>query len=174
MDRRRRTASYAATALAVLEIHRVFYDAPPESLKWVQNPETGERSLVIPGPFRSKDVEIGRLWRTGRKHMHPFAPLKRCLIRAPAPARGHRAGSSDAGMGAEPARTHLQRRLWLVRAARHTVRRCCRPPIARLHEVRGRTPMASLCRTSARQISPPSFAPSLKGDRSCPQLGKVP
>jgi hypothetical protein len=46
----------AATASAVLEIHRRFYDALPESLKWVQNPETGERLPVIPGAFRSKDV----------------------------------------------------------------------------------------------------------------------
>jgi hypothetical protein len=46
-----------ATAAAVLEIHRRFYDA---RLELVENPETGERSPVTPGAIRSKDVEVGR------------------------------------------------------------------------------------------------------------------
>jgi Fic family protein len=49
----------AATVAAVVEIHRRLY--LPDSLKWVENPETSERELVIPGKIRSKDVEIGRL-----------------------------------------------------------------------------------------------------------------
>jgi Fic family protein len=50
-----------ATAAAVIEIHRRFYEALPDSLKWVENPETGEREPVIPGKIRSKDVEVGLL-----------------------------------------------------------------------------------------------------------------
>src|SRR5215831_3527146 len=53
--------THAATVAAVVEIHRRFYEALPDSLKWVENPETGEREPVIPGRIRSKDVEIGRL-----------------------------------------------------------------------------------------------------------------
>lgn len=48
-----------ATVSAILEIHRRFYDALPESLKWVENPETGERQPIVPGAIRSTDVEIG-------------------------------------------------------------------------------------------------------------------
>ena len=50
-----------ATAAAVIEIHRRFYEALPDSLKWVDNPETGERESVIPGKVRTKDVEVGLL-----------------------------------------------------------------------------------------------------------------
>jgi len=49
-----------ATVGSVLDIHRRFYDALPESLKWVENPETGEREAVIPGKTRPKHVEVGR------------------------------------------------------------------------------------------------------------------
>lgn len=50
----------AATAANVLEIHRRFYEALPESLKWVENPDTGEKQPVIPGEVRKNDVEVGR------------------------------------------------------------------------------------------------------------------
>lgn len=51
----------AATVANVLDVHRRFYDALPESLKWVENPDTGEREAVAPGEVRGKLVEIGRL-----------------------------------------------------------------------------------------------------------------
>lgn len=52
---------HPATVNAILDIHRRFYEALPDSLKWVENPETGEREPVIPGATRAKDVEVGRL-----------------------------------------------------------------------------------------------------------------
>lgn len=51
----------AATAANVYEIHRRFYEALPDSLKWVENPDTNEREPVIPGEARKKDVEVGLL-----------------------------------------------------------------------------------------------------------------
>jgi Fic family protein len=53
--------SAAATIESVREIHRRFYEALPESLKWASNPDTGEREPVIPGELRNKHVEVGRL-----------------------------------------------------------------------------------------------------------------
>jgi Fic family protein len=50
-----------ATVSAVIEIHRRFYESLPETLKWVENPETGERQPVVPGAIRSRHVEIGQL-----------------------------------------------------------------------------------------------------------------
>jgi Fic family protein len=49
-----------ATAEAVLEIHRRFYRALPDSLKWVENPETGKKEPVIPGETRQKYAQVGR------------------------------------------------------------------------------------------------------------------
>ncbi len=49
------------TAASVLEIHRRFYEALPDNLKWVENPDTGEREAVVPGQPRHKNVEVGRL-----------------------------------------------------------------------------------------------------------------
>jgi Fic family protein len=51
----------AATVACVREIHRRFYEALPDSLKWVKNPDTGERDPVIPGETRHTHVEVGRL-----------------------------------------------------------------------------------------------------------------
>jgi Fic family protein len=50
-----------ATVSSARDIHRRFYEALPESLKWVDNPDTGEREPVIPGQPRTKHVEVGRL-----------------------------------------------------------------------------------------------------------------
>jgi Fic family protein len=50
-----------ATVRSVRDIHQRFYEALPESLKWVSNPDTGEQVSVIPGEPRSKHVEVGRL-----------------------------------------------------------------------------------------------------------------
>lgn len=51
----------SATVENILEIHRRFYEALPDSLKWVENPDTGERQPVIPGKVRNAHVEVGRL-----------------------------------------------------------------------------------------------------------------
>ncbi len=73
----------AATVENTLAIHRRFYDALPESLKWVENPDTGEREPVLPGETRHKHVEVGRLipvspGAVGRHLVHwerSYAPL---------------------------------------------------------------------------------------------------
>ncbi len=49
------------SAAAVLEIHKRFYEALPDSLTWVANPEIGERVQVVPGRVRTRDVEVGSL-----------------------------------------------------------------------------------------------------------------
>lgn len=53
--------SGSATVQNVLEIHRHFYEALPDSLKFVEKPETGERLPVVPGKPRTALVEVGRL-----------------------------------------------------------------------------------------------------------------
>jgi Fic family protein len=50
-----------ATVANLHEIHRRFYEALPDSLKWVTNPDTGKRLPVIPGKIRRDPVEVGRL-----------------------------------------------------------------------------------------------------------------
>jgi Fic family protein len=50
-----------ASGAAVLEVHRRFYEALPDSLTWVDNPETGERVRVVAGKVRTRNVEVGRL-----------------------------------------------------------------------------------------------------------------
>jgi len=54
-------AGAPATVDHVLQIHRRFYDALPEGLKWVGQPSTGERLPVVPGQIRHDHVEVGRL-----------------------------------------------------------------------------------------------------------------
>lgn len=48
------------TSDGLCEIHRRFGDLLPEELLWVENPDTGERTKVIPGELRQSDVEVGR------------------------------------------------------------------------------------------------------------------
>lgn len=40
--------------------HRLFYEQLPDSLRWVENPDTGERLPVVPGEFRTRDVKVGK------------------------------------------------------------------------------------------------------------------
>lgn len=54
-------APRVAAKAFVLEIHRRFYDALPEGLKWIENRDTGERQPVIPGAVRESHVKVGRL-----------------------------------------------------------------------------------------------------------------
>lgn len=49
----------AGTADAVREIHRRFCAALPEDLLWVENPDTHERTRVVPGELRTRDVMVG-------------------------------------------------------------------------------------------------------------------
>ena len=41
-------------------VHGQFYEQLPEELKWVVNPDTGERIKVIGGEFRKGDVAVGK------------------------------------------------------------------------------------------------------------------
>jgi Fic family protein len=41
-------------------IHGQFYEQLPEELKWVENPETGEKIKVIGREFRKRDVAVGK------------------------------------------------------------------------------------------------------------------
>ncbi|MCO7728734.1 Fic family protein [Brucella intermedia] len=50
----------AATSDAIREIHRRFYDLLPDELRWVENPDTGERLPVVPGKLRHTHVRVGR------------------------------------------------------------------------------------------------------------------
>ena len=50
----------ATTADGLTEMHRRFCALLPEKLLRVENPETGERSRVIPGALRDRYVKIGR------------------------------------------------------------------------------------------------------------------
>lgn len=45
---------------SLCEIHRRFCELLPDSLLWVENPETKERVRVTPGAYRAGDVIIGR------------------------------------------------------------------------------------------------------------------
>jgi len=50
----------ALTADGIREIHRRFSELVPEDLLWVEDPETKERAIVVPGELRRKDVMVGR------------------------------------------------------------------------------------------------------------------
>jgi Fic family protein len=50
----------ATAAASVTEIHRRFCENLPEDLKWVEDPESGERLRVVPGELRRRDVRVGR------------------------------------------------------------------------------------------------------------------
>ena len=41
-------------------LHREFYARLPEELRWVKNPDTGEKLEVIPGEFRTGEIQVGR------------------------------------------------------------------------------------------------------------------
>ncbi len=50
----------AATAEAIRDIHRRFYEAMPNDLTWVDDPITKEQLRIIPGALRHRDVRVGR------------------------------------------------------------------------------------------------------------------
>ncbi len=49
----------AATIDGLREIHRRFYSLLPAELLMVSDPVTGQRSHVVPGEFRERDVKVG-------------------------------------------------------------------------------------------------------------------
>src|SRR5581483_6684161 len=55
----------AATVTNLLEIHRRFYETLPDSPKWVETPDTGERQPVVPGKLSTYHVEVGRVIPVG-------------------------------------------------------------------------------------------------------------
>jgi Fic family protein len=48
------------SAGGICEIHRRFYEGLPEALLWVEDLETKERTKVVPGELRDRDVRVGR------------------------------------------------------------------------------------------------------------------
>ena len=50
----------ATTTEAIREIHRRFCELLPEDMLWVEEPETGERSKVVPGELRRRGVRVGQ------------------------------------------------------------------------------------------------------------------
>jgi Fic family protein len=49
----------AVTADAIREIHRRFYEHLPDDLLWALDPATKEKTAVIPGELRLRDVAVG-------------------------------------------------------------------------------------------------------------------
>ena len=52
--------SPATTTDSITDIHRRFCEQLPEDLLWVENPATKEKTKVIPGELRQRDVAVGR------------------------------------------------------------------------------------------------------------------
>jgi Fic family protein len=72
------------TVGGILEIHRRFTNLLPDDLRWVENPDTGEKIRVVPGEMRTRDARVGRhiaispgaLPRFMRRFEECFAGLK--------------------------------------------------------------------------------------------------
>jgi len=52
-------AGKETTRTGILEIHRRFTSLLPDDLRWVKNPDTGERIPVVPGEVRNRDAAVG-------------------------------------------------------------------------------------------------------------------
>jgi Fic family protein len=50
----------ATSREGICEIHRRFSELLPEDLLWAEDPNTGERTKVIAGQLRERDVKVGR------------------------------------------------------------------------------------------------------------------
>ena len=50
----------AVTADSIAEIHRRFCELLPEDLLWVEDPATKEKTKVVPGELRHREVAVGR------------------------------------------------------------------------------------------------------------------
>lgn len=62
----------AFTTEAVCWVHRAFYERLPEDLRWVENPDTGEKVEVVPGQIRPKGVVVGRHIPPQGDSLHSF------------------------------------------------------------------------------------------------------
>jgi Fic family protein len=51
----------AFTVAGIQETHARFCERLPDELLWVEEPKTGARIKVLPGAFRARDVQVGRL-----------------------------------------------------------------------------------------------------------------
>lgn len=59
IDKGKITGNLVTSATAI-EIHRRFCELLPEDLLWVEEHKTGKKIQVIPGEFRTSDVQVGR------------------------------------------------------------------------------------------------------------------
>ncbi len=50
----------ATTTHSIMEIHRRFCEQLPEDLLWIEDPDTKEKTKVIPGELRHRYVQVGR------------------------------------------------------------------------------------------------------------------
>lgn len=48
------------TVEGILQIHRRFATLLPDDLRWVANPDTGEKIRVVPGEMRKRDARVGK------------------------------------------------------------------------------------------------------------------
>ena len=60
IDEARDPPLWPATAEYARWLHEKFCERLPEELRWVENPDTGERLPIIPGRLREREVEVGR------------------------------------------------------------------------------------------------------------------
>lgn len=51
---------WPATAEYACWLHREFCERLPDDLRWVENPDTGERLAIVPGELRQRDVIVGK------------------------------------------------------------------------------------------------------------------
>jgi Fic family protein len=51
----------ATTSDAIRETHRRFCEQLPEDLLWVEEPQAGGKTRLIPGELRTRDVQVGQL-----------------------------------------------------------------------------------------------------------------
>ena len=62
----------ATSADGLREVHRRFCELLPEDLLWMENSETGEKTRVIPGSLRERDVRVGRHIAISPGALHRF------------------------------------------------------------------------------------------------------
>jgi Fic family protein len=95
-------AGRAVTPAAIREVHRRFCELLPDELLQVEDPDTHERSRVVPGELRRRDVKVG-------EHV-PVSPgaIPRFLARLEVAYGG--LGRTDAILGAAAAHHRL---LWI-------------------------------------------------------------
>ena len=53
-------ANLSGNGASLREIHRRFAELLPESLLWMEDPATEQRTRIEPGEFRTRDVKVGR------------------------------------------------------------------------------------------------------------------